>query len=181
MRYTIRQKISGLVSTFERSLHDEDRLHATIARLRESGEISLEHAERLSAVMAEMTATTAYIVRHLAVHLAIGASKAILPLPIGAFLRGGWVALARATETWFGRSDRARVHSLPVFLISCVPLAGYLAYIVALRRHDPDAAFLYANHLCLLRFDRSLERVLESAPRPIRYVVRRAIGTLPQG
>jgi hypothetical protein len=177
VRFTLKQKVAGVVRTFERALHDEERLRRTIARLREAEEISEEKAERLSEMLSAMTATTNYILRNLAVHLGIGASKAILPLPIGAFLRGSWVVIARVTETMRRRPHRATVHSLPVFLIACVPLAGYLAYIVALRRHDPDAAFLYANHLCILRYDRPLEHVLQSKPRLVGTIVRRAVGT----
>jgi hypothetical protein len=177
VRFTFQQKVAGVVRTFERALHDEERLSRTIALLRETGEITPERADRLTEMLATMTATTNYILRNLAVHLGIGASKAILPLPIGAFLRGSWVVGARVTETLRRRPHRASVHSLPVFLIACVPLAGYLAYIVALRRHDPDAAFLYANHLSVLRYDRPLEHVLESKPRVIAAVIRRAVGT----
>ena len=179
VRYTLRQKVAGLVRTFERALHDEQRLRATVDRLRVDGEISAERAEELCDLLAGMTSTTNYILRHLAVHLGIGASKAILPLPIGALLRGSWVALARASEVFRRRPERARVHSLPVFLIACVPLAGYLAYIVALRQHDRDAAYLYANHLSILRYDRPLEDVLSSKPRFVRAIVRRAVGTTP--
>ncbi len=169
--------MSDSIRAFQNALHDEWLLATTIELLRDAGEVSEEHAERLRNVLSELTATTNYIVRHLAVHLGIGASKLILPLPIGAFLRGAWVAFARAVETLRRRPEQARVHSLPVFLVACIPFFGYLAYIVALRRHDPDAALLYANHLSYLRYDMPLEEVLRDRPRLIRRIVRRAVGT----
>lgn len=179
MRYTIRQRVAGIVRTFERALHDQQRLRATIEHLRESGEITPEHTERLLAVLAGMTSTTNYILRHLAVHLGIGASKTVI-LPgipvVGSTLRAAWVAAARLVEWKRGRPERAKIHSLPVFLVAWLPLIGYSAYIVALRHHDPDAAFLYANHLSILRFDRSLEKVLATKPRILRSIIRRAVG-----
>lgn len=182
VRYTIRQRIAGIVRTFERALHDEQRLRMTIVRLRESGEIAAERAARLDAVLDGMTSTTTYILRHLAIHLGIGASKTVL-LPgvpiVGSMLRAAWVVLARLQETLRRRPERARVHSLPVFFVACLPLVGYSAYIVALRHHDPEAAFLYANHLSYMRFDRSLEAVLENKPRILRAAIRRAVGGVP--
>lgn len=166
------------VRAIHRDLHDEARLLATVERLLQAQQISPEQAERLRVALAGVTTQTNYILRNLAVHLGIGASKVILPLPIGAFLRGGWVALARTGETIRKRPDHARVHSLPVFLISCIPFAGYLGYIVALRRHDPDAALLYANHISILRYDSPLEDVLRTKPRFVQQIVRRAVGTV---
>ncbi len=164
------------VRTFQRALRDESMLRKTLHRMREESAVSPQQAAQLDQVLADMTTTTTYILRHLAVHLGIGASKMILPLPIGSFLRGSWVAIARLTETARRRRDRAGVHSLPVFLIACIPFFGYLAYIVALRRHDPDAALLYANHVAVLRYDRPLENVLADKPNPVQWIVRRAVG-----
>jgi len=172
-----RTRVSDSIRAFQNALHDERLLATTIDLLYDAGEVSKERAEGLRAVLSDLTATTSYIIRHLAVHLGIGASKMIVPLPIGAFLRGAWVAFARAVETLRRRPEQARVHSLPVFLVACVPFFGYLAYIVALRRHDPDAAFLYANHLSYLRYDLPLEAVLRDRPRLIQRIVRRAVGT----
>jgi hypothetical protein len=168
------------VRVMQRALHDEELLLATVARLLAADHISAEQAERLRVALSGVTAKTNYIIRNLAVHLGIGASKVVLPLPIGGFLRGSWVVLARATETVRRRPDHASIHSLPVFLISCVPFAGYLGYIVALRRHDPDAALLYANHISILRYDQPLEDVLRTKPLLIQRIVRRAVGTSPE-
>jgi len=164
-------------NTFYSALRDEEQLRRTIDRLSASGVIDQAQAGRLRDCLDRVTAMTTYILGNLAAHLAIGASKAILPLPIGAFLRGSWVAGARASETLRGRTDRAQVHSLPVFLVSIVPAAGYLAYVVALRRHDPDAALLYANHLSFLRYDQPLDTVLAGKPAFIRRIVERAVGS----
>ncbi len=165
------------VRLIQRDLHDEERLRATVERLQEAGHITPEQAERLRTALSGVTAKTNYILRHLAVHLGIGASKILVPLPIGSLLRGGWVAMARTSEMLRGRHDHAQVHSLPVFLISCIPFAGYLGYIVALRRYDPDAAVLYANHITILHFDQPLEDVLQTKPLVIQRIVRRAVGT----
>ena len=164
----------------QRDLHDEALLLATVARLHDEGHITSEQAERLRVALSGVTTQTNYIIRNLAVHLGIGASKVIIPLPIGSLLRGGWVAMARTTETIRRRPDHARIHSLPVFLISCIPFAGYLGYIVALRRHDPDAALLYANHISILRYDQPLEDVLRTKPMLIQRIVRQAVGTSPE-
>ncbi len=174
------QSARGAARRLQRALHDEQLLLATIAQLETTDEITAERAARLRALLGQGTATTSYILRNLAVHLGIGAGRLAVPVPIipvASVLRGSWVALARATETTRRRPDYARIHSLETFLIACVPGAGYLAYIVALRRHDPDLALLYANHLAMLLSHRTLEETLQNKPRPLRRLVRRVVGT----
>lgn len=172
-----RSSVRDAIRAFHSALHDPVMLDNTVRRLREEGEISSERAERLLEILSDLTATTNYILGNLAVHLGIGASKVVLPLPIGSLLRGTWVVLSRGVETIRRRPHYARVHSLRVLAVACIPFFGYLAYIVALRRHDPDAAFLYANHIALLRFGVPLEQALQSRPRLVQWIVRRAVGT----
>ncbi len=167
--------LAGSIRTFQHKLHDEAALRDTVRRLVEAQLVSEVRAETLQNTLVEVTTTTSYILRHLAVHLGVGASKAILPLPIGSLLRGSWTAGSRLVET-ARRSPHANVHSLPVFLVACVPFFGYLAYVIALRRHDPEAAFLYANHISYLRYDAPLEVVLRSKPGTVQKIVRRAVG-----
>jgi hypothetical protein len=166
------------VRQLRRDLQDGERLLATLSRLQASGEIDAARAERLRGMLGTGATKVNYILRHLAAHLAIGAGRWTVPiLPVGSFLRCSWVVLSRTTERLRRRPDHASVHSLEIFLISCLPFAGYLAYIVALRRHDPDIALLYANHISILRYDRHLEDVLRDKPAAIGRVVRRAVGT----
>lgn len=178
MAETVEPRPGVSVRHLHRALRDEERLLATLSFLEAVGEIDAARAARLRSLLAGGTTKINYILRHLAAHLAIAAGRWTVPLlPVGSLLRGGWVAFSRTAETVRRRPDHARVHSLEIFLVSCLPFAGYLAYVVALRRHDPDIAVLYANHISLLRYGRHLEEILRGKPRPIRSIVRRAVGT----
>ena len=113
VKVSAQTSVAKTVRAFQKALRDESQLRATLQRMQEEEIITTPQAAQIDTLLSEMTSTTSYILRHLGVHLGIGASKVILPLPIGSFLRGSWVVIARVSETAKRRVDHAGVHSLP--------------------------------------------------------------------
>ncbi|MGH7289414.1 MAG: hypothetical protein ACREI8_15500, partial [Myxococcota bacterium] len=83
-----------------------------------------------------------------------------------------WVLGSRAYESLFGTRERARVHSLGVLLIAAIPLAGYGAYLLPLRRESEAAAFLFANHSCYALLGSNAETCIARCPRWLRPFAR---------
>ncbi len=155
----------------------EAKLRATIARLQTEGHVSDEEAERMQRDLPDTLKNSAYVLRHLTAHWAIGAVFAfdIVPLPLGTIARVCWVIGSRTVETCRGRWDRASVHSLPVLGISAIPVAGYFAYLIPLKSRSADAAFLYANHFTYTRSNCALPEYLARKPKWIAWMVRKAV------
>jgi hypothetical protein len=152
----------------------------TLDRLEKEGDLSSARAAGMRAVLAETVRDSAYVVGHLGAHLGIAALRVWLPLlPIGSIGRSLWVLGSRLVETARGRLDRARVHSLTVFLVALIPFLGYCAYVVALRRVNEDAAYLYANHISYARNGESFESFLARRPAWIQWVGRRWLVPVP--
>jgi hypothetical protein len=87
--------------------------------------------------------------------------------------------MSRLVETLRGKPDRARIHSLRVFLIAAIPFAGYFAYLIPLRQEHPQAAYLFANHIAYLRYDASLNDLLRDKPAFLRRLLERIVGATP--
>ena len=166
LREQIREARSGLA--------DQSALQATLDRLVADGEISPEFAVALREAFPGQLRTARYVLGHLGAHLGIGVVFAfdLVPLPLGTIARVSWVAGNRIGETVRGNRDRARIHSLAVFLIAAVPWFGYAAYLLPLRRHSPELAFVLANHTWLERTGRSYERFLAESRSPVRRIGR---------
>ncbi len=154
-------------------LLDERNLRPTIDRLVAEGRVSSDRGAALHRDLPRTIKASSYVLKHLGAHLAIGAIRVGVPLPIGSIGRVLWVSGSRAYETLYGTRERARVHSLPVLGIAAIPFLGYGAYLLPLRRQSEDAAYLYANHLSYARYDCCMEKVLESKPRLVRKLGRR--------
>ncbi len=154
-----------------------EKLRITIQRLHADGHLTEDQAERMQRDLPTTLHSSAYVLRHLTAHWAIGAVFAfdIVPLPLGTMARVCWVIGSRVVETCCGRWDRAAVHSLPVLGMAAIPVAGYFAYLIPLQSRSADAAFLYANHFTYTRSNCALSVYLERKPRWIRWMVQKAV------
>jgi hypothetical protein len=113
---------------------------------------------------------SAYVLRHLGSHVAIGVIFAfdLVPLPLGTVGRVLWVAGNRVYESLLGSSERAQVHSLKVLLVAAIPWIGYGAYLMPLRRESPFLTWFFAQHLSYRLYDMSFEEFVAGKPRFIR-------------
>jgi len=176
---------SGLRQLFEENLSrlaDPAGLHATIDRLEADGLLSEAEAAELRRGLPETLEKSAYVLRHLAAHLAIGAIFAfdLIPLPLGTIGRVLWVMGSRLYESILGTRQRARVHSLGVLGIAAIPWLGYAAYLLPLRRASDEAAYLYANHLSYARKGCALEALLATKPLFVRRMAAWLVPSLAE-
>lgn len=162
------------VAEAQARLLDRDSLASTVAYLVEQGVLTAERADALNDAVGAQLDDSRYILEHLGAHLAIGAIFAfdLVPLPLGTIARVGWVAGSRIVETLRRRSEQARIHSLGVLVIAAIPWVGYAAYLLPLRRHSSELAFVLANHTWLGRTGRSYEQFLAETRSPIRRIGR---------
>lgn len=156
---------------------DADELDALIATLRAEGALSEGEATQLRACLVQQLADSGYIMKNFGVHLTIGAVFAFdaIPLPLGTLGRVGWVVFARVAETLRGNLERARVHSLRVLLVAAIPLLGYVAYLVPLRRDHRELAFLLANHSWFRLTGASYEQFVATRSRFVARIARRLV------
>ena len=166
-----------------RELVQRASLERTIDRLGDDGLVTEAEALALREELPRLLADSGYVLRHLGAHAAIGGVFLFdpTPLPLGTACRVLWVAGSRAWETLRGSPERARVHSLAVFLIAAIPALGYAAYLLPLRRENEAAAFLFANHVSYALFDASTEVLVARSPRPLRRFARRLLPTRDGG
>jgi hypothetical protein len=160
-----------------RELVQPGGLERTIERLTDDGVVGADEADALRAELPQLLAGSGYVLRHLGAHAAIGGVFLldVIPLPLGTACRVLWVAGSRAFERLFGSRERARVHSLLVLVIAAVPVLGYAAYLVPLRRESETAAFLFANHVSYTLFDAPAATLVARSPRPLRAAARRLL------
>ena len=155
-------------------LVDPEALSRTLERLSADGVISGARADSLRASLPSQLDGSRYVLAHLGAHLGIGALFAfdLVPLPLGTVARVAWVAGNRLVEQWRGEAEQARVHSLAVLCVAAIPLLGYGAYLLPLRRQSTELAFVLANHAWLARTGRSYEQFVTDAPAPVRRIAR---------
>ena len=162
-----------------RDLLQRAGLERTIDRLGDDGLVTAAEAFALRAELPRLLAESGYVLKHLSAHAAIGGVLLLdpTPLPLGTACRVLWVAGSRVWETLRGSPERARVHSLAVFLVAALPVFGYAAYLLPLRRENQTAAFLFANHISYVLFDAPTEALIARSPRPLRGVAQRLLPT----
>ena len=150
-------------------LVDEEELAAVIDRLEADERISGERARLLRQELPAAVESSAYVIRHLSVHLGLGAFFAFdfIPLPLGTISRVLWVIGNRIYESVRGRGERARVHSFGVLLFAAIPFLGYFAYLLPLRRRSQLAAFICANHISYSRNGTSFDGFIASRSKPV--------------
>ena len=166
-----------------RALLERASLEQTIARLVDDGLLSGDEGLTLSEELPRLLADSAYVLGHLGAHAAIAGVFLldVIPLPLGTACRVLWVAGSRGVETWRGAPERARVHSLSVLLVAAIPVVGYAAYLLPLRRESERAAFLLANHVSYALFDAPAETLIARSPRAFRGITRRVLGARTSG
>ena len=166
-----------------RALLRPEALASTIDRLRSEGVLGDEQSLRLREELPHALAGSRYVLRHLAAHAAIGSVFLLdpTPLPLGTLSRVGWVAGNRVFEAVFGTPERARVHSLAVMLVAALPVLGYAAYLLPLRRESEATAFLFANHVSYALFDAPTAALIGRTPRPLRRLACKLLPTAPGG
>jgi hypothetical protein len=164
-----------------RELLQRPGFERTLVRLGDDGLLKSEEVVALHEELPRLLAESGYVLRHLGAHAAIASVFLfdIVPLPLGTVCRVLWVAGSRAWESLFGTPERARVHSLPVFLIAAIPALGYAAYLIPLRRQNETAAFVFANHISYALFDATTEGLVARSPRPLRRVARKLLPPPP--
>jgi hypothetical protein len=127
-----------------------ESLCQTIERLSIDDIISNDEKQKAIGAIHSDKQGAQYILKHLSVHLSIGGFRVVtmIPIPFGSILRPLWVLLWRVIETLKGNKARAEIHSFRVFIFSVIPLVGYTAYLLALRKSSERFTFIVANHLC---------------------------------
>ena len=158
----------------ETKLPSLEELQATIGKLQDAATISSSQAEHLAQHVPLQFNQSKYVLKNLAGHLSIGVIFAfdVIPLPLGTIARVSWVAVARILETIKGNVERARLHSLGVFLIAAIPWFGYAAYLLPLRKHSRELAYVMANHSWIERTGEAYESFVLSKPTPISKFAR---------
>src|SRR5262245_41423885 len=153
---------------------DSAALLETLERLAADSAISQERATALRTNLPVQIEKSRYVLSHLGAHLGIAAVFAfdLVPLPLGTISRVLWVAGNRVAEQLRGNLERARLHSLPVLLIAAIPLLGYSAYLLPLRRQSRELTFLMANHAWLARTGRTYEQFVTTRSRPVQRLAR---------
>jgi hypothetical protein len=169
-----RQRLRQSIARARGGLVDPEALRETLERLTAEGSLSHERAAELRSRLDDQIDRSRYVLGHLGAHLGIAAVFAfdVIPLPLGTLSRVSWVAGNRVVEQLRGNTARARVHSLPVFLIAAIPLLGYAAYLLPLRRQSSELTFLLANHSWLARTGRTYEQFVSDTYRPVRRLAR---------
>ena len=159
------------------SLPTHEELLATIDLLLEKGDVTAFQADALRTQFPGQMEGSQYVLKNLGAHLSIGVIFAfdVVPLPLGTIARVAWVAGAKITELLRGNLERARVHSLGVFLIAAVPWFGYAAYLLPLRRDSRELSFLLANHTWLARTGITYEEFIRSKPAIVGRFARRVV------
>lgn len=165
--------------TDQRDFFDHESLCASVERLHAENIISTnEKLEAIDHLKAD-TQDSKYILKHLGSHLAIAGVRYItmIPLPIGSTVRPLWVLTWRIIETVRGNMARARTHSLAVFLFAILPVLGYCAYLIALRKNNERFAFIIANHICYTRWGVNVSHYYEGRSSLGRWFIRKVVPT----
>ncbi|MDJ0669099.1 MAG: hypothetical protein QNJ61_17590 [Desulfobacterales bacterium] len=109
--------------------------------------------------------------------MSIGAVFAfdIIPLPLGTISRVLWVVGNRIYFEFKRDKEKRKIHSLPVLLVSLIPMIGYFAYLLPLKKYNEDLAYVYANQVAYMRKEVFLVEYLEDKPRIVRWALKRLL------
>jgi hypothetical protein len=164
------RKLRVSAKNSRRQISSVETYNVVIEHLLTNRDISEGEAAYLRSKLPAQLQDSAYILSNLGAHLGIGVVFAfdLIPLPLGTIGRVSWVAGARIYETIKRNGDRARLHSLGVFLIAAIPLFGYAAYLLPLRQNAHELCFILANHIWLSRTGISFETFLSRSSTPLR-------------
>ena len=168
-------KIRDKIADFRHLFADRDRIESTVSRLVDEKLIPPDKGDFLKRNLSDTIGKSRYILLNLGAHMTIGAifSFDIIPLPMGTISRVLWVLGNRIHSEVKRDSEKRKVHSVSVLIVSAVPWIGYFAYTLPLKRVNEDAAYLYANHITYARKNVSLVRYIDGKPAIIRKVLER--------
>ena len=155
------------------SLHHIPSLQETIARLSADKKINKEREDFINSHLEEWVVDSKYVLFNLGVHLAMGVVRFTatpFPLPIGSTIRPLWVMGCRMYCNLRLDMRRKRVHSIPVLLFSIIPFLGYFAYTIPLKKKSEYLAYLYAEHVSYMMWDKSFEEKIAKTPKFIRRI-----------
>ncbi len=169
-----RQRLEAAIERARGQIADPEALDRTLTRLVDDGHVPPARAAALRAELPAHLERSGYVLGHLGAHLGIAMVFAfdVIPLPLGTISRVLWVAGNRGVETLRGNRARARVHSIGVLAIAAIPLLGYAAYLLPLRRDSAELSFLLANHAWLARTGRTYEQLVAGARPGVRRLAR---------
>ncbi|MBL7071810.1 MAG: hypothetical protein ISS26_06550 [Candidatus Omnitrophica bacterium] len=154
-------------------LHHIPSLHETIVRMALEGRLSKEREEHVRIHLEEWVTDSKYILLNLGIHMTMGLVRFTafpFPLPIGSTLRPIWVMANRMYCNIIWDMRRKSVHSMTVLLFSIIPFLGYFAYTIPLRKKSEYLAYLYAQHISYMFYDKNLEEKLKKVPRFIKKI-----------
>lgn len=148
-----------------------------IDRLIADGCLSPERGSLLKENLSTTINQSKYILFNLGVHLSIGAVFAydIIPLPLGTISRVLWVLGNRIFFEFKRDTEKRKIHSLPVLLVSAIPWVGYFAYTLPLKKYNEDVAYVYANQITYMRKEVSLDKYLEGKPRFMKWALKKLL------
>ena len=153
------------------SLQHVPSLRETASRMLSEGKISSEKKEYIDSNIEEWVASSKYVLLNLGVHIGMGFVRFTalpFPLPIGSTLRVLWVIGCRMYCNIKWDMHKKRVHSLLVLAFSAIPFLGYFAYTIPLKKKSEYLAYLYAEHVSYMLYDKTVEAKLKKAPRMIK-------------
>ena len=124
---------------------------------------------------------TKYILANLGVHIALGCAFGLTtgPIPFGFIPRGAWTISNRVYHEIKGNKEKAKVHSLGVWLWSGTPLPlpvfNYFGYIIPLKKTNETCALVYGEHITRVMKGEPLGKYLNSKGKITRGLVKKVI------
>lgn len=145
-------------------------LRKTLARMFVDGKISAKKRDHIEKYLEEWVADSKYILFNLGVHIGIGFVRfTALPVPLlGSISRFLWVL---GNRVWFflkGETRHKEIHTLLVLFFSFIPFLGYFAYTIPLKKKSEYLAYLYAEHISYMLYNKTFESKLAGFPKFIR-------------
>ena len=165
------------LSEFKTLFTNKKDIELCIDRLVTDGGLTPEKGALIKYNLSTTINQSKYILFNLGAHMSIGAVFAydIIPLPLGTISRFLWVIGNRIFFEVKRDREKSKIHSLPVLLVSLIPLVGYFAYTLPLKKYNEDVAYVYANQITYLRKEVSLFKYLEGKPRIIKWALEKLL------
>ena len=153
----------------------EKDIELCINRLILDGCLSPERGSSIKENLSTTIKQSKYILFNLGAHMSIGAVFAfdIIPLPMGTISRVLWVMGNRIYVEFKRDKEKRKIHSFPVLLVSLIPMIGYFAYTLPLKKYNEDLAYVYANQITYMRKEVFLVKYLEGKPRIVKWALER--------
>lgn len=162
------------ISEVVRELKDTDSLLKTVERLQREGYI-LEHmADNISLNISGGVSKSEYILFNFGAHLVLGSVP--VPIPgLGILLRDLWTIGNKCYYKIKRNKEKEKIHSWKVFGVATIPYLGFLAYTIPLKEKSEYLGYVYAEHICFIKKNKSLEEVLEGSPKIIKKIISKLL------